>query len=114
MVNLSGKSILIFGGTSGIGFAVAEACLREQAAFVFVSSSTQQRVEQAVQKLQDAKLGPGKVVGRAADAKSEAAIKGVLEEVGEVDHIVWTSGDAIQCFFPETEIKEAKGKCDYY
>jgi NAD(P)-dependent dehydrogenase (short-subunit alcohol dehydrogenase family) len=48
---LAGTRILIIGGSSGIGFAVAEACV-ENGAIVTISSSNPSRIEAAVEKLQ--------------------------------------------------------------
>ncbi len=56
---LEGKKIVIIGGTSGIGFAVAKAALLDRAAEVVVVSSQKSNVDGAVQRLQ-------KVVGETA------------------------------------------------
>lgn len=93
-----------------MGYAVAEECLREKAELVIISSSSPHKVDQAVARLSEAKLGPGKAIGRPADGKDEAAIIALLNEVGEMDHIVWTSGDKITCLFPEVELKDAKSE----
>ncbi|GJJ14626.1 hypothetical protein Clacol_008892 [Clathrus columnatus] len=108
MVNLSGQTILIFGGSSGVGYSVAVGCLKDQAKLVIVASSNPQRVENAVKKLVDAKLGPGQVSGRTVNAKDEEALKALLEEVGQVDHVVWTSGDPLAFTFPDVTMEVAK------
>ncbi|KAK3081293.1 hypothetical protein LTS18_008264 [Coniosporium uncinatum] len=48
---LQNKHILIFGGTSGIGFGVAEACI-EQGAHLTLTSSSQSNLDAAVHRLQ--------------------------------------------------------------
>ncbi|KAJ9604959.1 hypothetical protein H2200_010348 [Cladophialophora chaetospira] len=47
---LQGKRVLVLGGTSGIGFCVAEACV-EYGATVIVSSSQQPRIDDTVSRL---------------------------------------------------------------
>lgn len=95
-----------------MGFAVAEECLREKAELVVISSSNPDKVNQAVARLTESNLGPGKAIGRPADAKDEAAIIALLNEVGEMDHIAWTSGDKVGAFFPNFELKDAKSFFD--
>ena len=60
-LQLKGKRALVTGSTAGIGYAIAEALLKEGAT-VIVNGRTQQRVDAAI-----AKLG-GSVEGVAADA----------------------------------------------
>ncbi|KZV98392.1 NAD(P)-binding protein [Exidia glandulosa HHB12029] len=89
---LAGKTVLIVGGTSGIGYGVAEA-LAAQSAIVIVASSTQSKVDGAVQRLQKIAGEGAKVSGATVDARDEQSIKALVEGVGEVDHLVWTCGD---------------------
>jgi NAD(P)-dependent dehydrogenase (short-subunit alcohol dehydrogenase family) len=90
--------ILIFGGTSGIGFGVAEASL-ELGAEVIVSSSNESRIKGAIARLQDAY--PSKtdnVVGYVCDLGSEQVEENLvqlLDRVGVVDHIVYTAADKL-------------------
>jgi NAD(P)-dependent dehydrogenase (short-subunit alcohol dehydrogenase family) len=96
---LYGTNVLIIGGTSGIGFGVAEASL-EQGAKVFISSSNEQRVQEAVGKLQGSY--PSRkmdIKGFACNLKSEQVednIVELLKSCGNVDHIVFTAGDALK------------------
>lgn len=96
---LKGKKVLVIGGSSGIGFSVAEA-LVENGATVIVSSSNPSRVEQTVAKLQKAyPSSASRVSGHACnlgdDEKLEANIVELLEKTGKCDHIVHTAGDAL-------------------
>lgn len=50
---LVGQHILVLGGTSGIGYCVAEAGL-ENGANIIISSSASAKVERAVERLRDA------------------------------------------------------------
>lgn len=110
MATLEGKSVLIFGGSSGIGFAVAEAALKSKASHVIISSSKQEKVSNAVHRLTSAKLGDGKVEGHAIDATSPEALEKFLQQIGEVDHIVWTSGDGLPLGFPNLKLENMKSE----
>jgi NAD(P)-dependent dehydrogenase (short-subunit alcohol dehydrogenase family) len=86
--------IVVVGGTSGIGYGVALASLQSQAAKVIVASSRSDNVTDAVKRLESVKANaPGKVEGYQLDAKDFAAIRAFFDKIGEVDHLVWTSGD---------------------
>jgi NAD(P)-dependent dehydrogenase (short-subunit alcohol dehydrogenase family) len=83
---LSGKTVVVIGGTSGIGFAVARAAL-DAGARVVVGSSQAAKVEAAV-----AGLGAG-ASGRAVDVGDQASVAGFFEAVGPFDHLAYTAGD---------------------
>lgn len=88
---LHNKHVIVIGGTSGLGFAVAEASLAS-GAHVTVSSSNPSRVESTVQKLQSAFTG-AKIAGHVCDlskATVEKDIEALFTKVGKVDHIVYT------------------------
>lgn len=88
-MTLSGKRVVILGGTSGIGLATAEAAAGEGAAVV-VASSRQEKVDRAVAAL------PGGAEGHALDLSNEAQIRGFFDRIGAFDHLVFTAGDALQ------------------
>ncbi|EIN09669.1 short-chain dehydrogenase/reductase SDR [Punctularia strigosozonata HHB-11173 SS5] len=101
---LRGKRIVVLGGTSGIGFAVARLVLYAGAS-VIVSSSNQGRVDAAVKRLLD--LGTGQPVeGRVCDIKSgENAVKAFFEALPEFDHLVYTAGDSgIPLGYPDVDL----------
>ena len=92
MTSLQNKTVLIVGGSSGIGFAVARAALQSLARTVIIASSNAERVAGAVARLQ-AHAPSGEVRGEVVDAKDAGALKEFAARVGAVDHVVWTSGD---------------------
>lgn len=108
MATLETKTILIFGGSSGIGYAVAEACLKSRASLVIIVSSNVDRVTAAVRRLEAAELGVGKVHGEVVDATDLAAVKEFVTRIGEIDHVVWTSGDKLTLGFPDVEVESLK------
>ncbi|EPE35027.1 NAD(P)-binding Rossmann-fold containing protein [Glarea lozoyensis ATCC 20868] len=90
------KHILIIGGSSGLGYAVAELSL-ESSAKVTISSSSPKRIETAVSKLKEA-FPDAEVNGHACDLSGEdveSHIVELFEKVGKVDHVVFTAGDAL-------------------
>jgi NAD(P)-dependent dehydrogenase (short-subunit alcohol dehydrogenase family) len=93
---LAGKHVLVIGGSSGLGYSVAEASLESQAQ-VTISSSSASRIEAAVSSLQAAYPG-AKVRGIPCDPSKpslEQDIVNLFEQVGRVDHIVYTAGDTL-------------------
>jgi NAD(P)-dependent dehydrogenase (short-subunit alcohol dehydrogenase family) len=84
--SLQGQRVVIIGGSSGIGFAVAGGAIREGAQVV-VGSSGAARVEDAVKR-----LGPA-ASGSAVDVREEASVSAFFERCGPFDHLVFTAGD---------------------
>jgi NAD(P)-dependent dehydrogenase (short-subunit alcohol dehydrogenase family) len=83
---LQGKRIVVLGGTSGIGFAVAQAAA-EAGAEPIVASSSKERVTTAV-----AQLGAS-ATGHVVDVLDQQGMQGFFAEVGPFDHLVYTAGD---------------------
>lgn len=86
MSKISGQRIVIIGGSSGLGYAVAKAAL-EEGASVFIGSSQPSRSEEAQRT-----LGAG-CAGAVVDVTDEDSIKAFFEKVGPFDHLVYTAGD---------------------
>ncbi len=85
-MSLGGQRVVVIGGTSGIGFAVAQGALADGASVV-IGSSNPQKVEAAV-----GRLGAG-ASGHAVDVKNESDVAGFFERTGGLDHLVFTAGD---------------------
>jgi NAD(P)-dependent dehydrogenase (short-subunit alcohol dehydrogenase family) len=85
-MTLKGKRIVIIGGSSGIGYAVAEGVLG-QGAKVTIASSDQAKVGTAV-----ARLGKG-ATGFAIDVRDPADVARTLGGIDQLDHLVYTAGD---------------------
>ncbi|KAJ5602262.1 hypothetical protein N7510_011796 [Penicillium lagena] len=112
---LYGRHILVLGGTSGIGFAVAEAAL-EHGAKVVISSSKQDKVNRALERLYDVPQpfamelstprdasGPP-VRGATCDVGDSATVEANLQALLDfatsnrtqlLDHVVFTAGDPV-------------------
>lgn len=107
---LAGKRILILGGTSGIGLAVAQAS-REFGAAVIVSSSNEDKIATAVEKLNNvtciiaaSRTGNADVQGYVCDLfdlkELEANMRALFESSTDrgqqkLDHIVYTAGNKV-------------------
>ncbi|MDR5856053.1 SDR family oxidoreductase [Caballeronia sp. LZ062] len=87
-ITLQDSKVVIAGGTSGIGFAVAEAAA-QAGAEVIIASSNQQRVEAALKRL------PQGVRGETLDVTDEAQVSAFFGRVGAFDHLVYTAGEAL-------------------
>jgi NAD(P)-dependent dehydrogenase (short-subunit alcohol dehydrogenase family) len=84
-MSLAGKRVVVIGGTSGIGFAVAQLA-RELGATLVVASSKAASVEAGLERL------PG-ATGDVVDLKDEASISGFLDRLDPFDHLAITAGD---------------------
>ncbi|MTE15083.1 SDR family oxidoreductase [Nocardia aurantiaca] len=87
-MSLDGQHVVILGGTSGIGYAVA-AATAAQGAKVTVVSSRRDRVDRAVAGL------PAGTSGVVADLNDIARIRSVFDELGTLDHLVYTAGEPL-------------------
>lgn len=115
MSKLGGARVLVLGGTSGIGFAVAEAAL-EHGASVAISGSRERKLQSALSRLRTAfpdHADHGRINGYTCDLGTpenlEENIAKLLSQVTKsttadgqqdksslLDHIVYTAGDAIK------------------
>ena len=84
-MSLEGKRVVVIGGGTGIGFAIAElAC--ELGATIVIGSSKKTNVSAAVERLQGA-------TGFTVDLRNEASVTGFFGQVGAFDHLAITAGD---------------------
>jgi NAD(P)-dependent dehydrogenase (short-subunit alcohol dehydrogenase family) len=101
-MTLSGKRILIVGGGSGIGKAVARAA-RDEGTDVLIASTSMAKLEAAAQDL-------GGVGIAVLDITDEASVARFFDTSGGFDHIVSTAGDwgkARRGPFVEMDLDEA-------
>lgn len=99
---LSEKRVVLLGGSSGIGFAVAQQVVARGARAI-IASSNAERVKQAVAKLD------GKAEGHTLDLSNERDIQNFFQKIGDFDHLAFTAGDALQLNVLEaTELAQAR------
>ena len=98
--SLSGKTIIVIGGSSGIGAAIAQAALA-RGAHVIVAGR---------------RLAPGSDSGlrsEPVDVTDSASLKQLFETVGRFDHLVYTSGPSVRAKpLIETDLDEAQDNFD--
>jgi len=85
-MGLDGKRIVIIGGTSGIGLAVAQGAIAEGAEVV-VGSSQAANVETSTRQLGN------RASGRAINVRDEDSVAAFFGDTGPFDHLVFTAGD---------------------
>ncbi|MTD54329.1 SDR family oxidoreductase [Amycolatopsis pithecellobii] len=87
MTALAGSRVVVVGGGSGFGLATARGAA-EAGAKVTVLSHTDASVAKAIGQL------PSDVDGRAVSSLDEAKLRAMFDEIGPVDHLVYTAADA--------------------
>jgi NAD(P)-dependent dehydrogenase (short-subunit alcohol dehydrogenase family) len=87
-ITLEQSRVVVVGGTSGIGFAVAEAAAHAGAE-VIVASSNPERVAVALKRL------PEGTRGESFDVTDETQMSAFFARVGAFDHLVYTAGESL-------------------
>lgn len=99
---LQNKRVVILGGSSGIGLAVAEQAA-SQGAQIVIASSSAERVQKAVESV------GGNAQGEALDVSDERAVEALFAKLGAFDHLVFTAGDNLHVQdLATTDLKQAR------
>jgi NAD(P)-dependent dehydrogenase (short-subunit alcohol dehydrogenase family) len=88
-MTLHKKRVVVLGGSSGIGLAVAQAAAREEATVV-IASSRKARVDEALATL------PTDTEGHVLDLADRDAMQALFARLGSFDHLVFTAGETLQ------------------
>jgi NAD(P)-dependent dehydrogenase (short-subunit alcohol dehydrogenase family) len=104
--NLSGKKIVIIGGTAGIGLATAIAAA-EQGAQVWAAGRSEANLEMA------RAASNGKFELRQADTHDAEALEAIFREVGKIDHLVSAAVGGERTLKPFLEQTEEQFKAAY-
>jgi NAD(P)-dependent dehydrogenase (short-subunit alcohol dehydrogenase family) len=105
-MSIESKRVVIVGGTSGIGLAIAHASAKGGAQVV-VASAHQSSVDRALGQL------PAGSVSRVLDATDDAAVETFFAEIGLLDHLVFTAGESlVLSALGDLEIKSAQAFFD--
>jgi NAD(P)-dependent dehydrogenase (short-subunit alcohol dehydrogenase family) len=100
---LQDKRVVVLGGSSGIGLAVAQLAALQRAKVV-IASSSEERVHQAVESI------GREAQGHAVDVSNEHAVKAFFATLGPFDHLVFTAGDSLHLHdLASTDLQEARG-----
>jgi NAD(P)-dependent dehydrogenase (short-subunit alcohol dehydrogenase family) len=103
---LHDKRVVILGGSSGIGLAVAAQAAAEGAKVV-IASSNAERVQKAIES-----LGVD-TQGHAVDLSNERAVETLFRSLGAFDHLVFTAGDSLHLKnLADTDLKQARRAFD--
>src|SRR6202165_3893226 len=89
-IDLSGKTALVTGSTSGIGHAIAKG-LAVAGANVVINGPTQAKVDTAVAAIASVAAG-SKVAGVAADVSTAAGCETLVETLPDVDILINNAG----------------------
>lgn len=88
-MSLRNAHVLVIGGTSGIGLEVARA-VAERGGAPIVVSRRESSVDRALAELPDGARGA------TVDLAHPGALERLAEEVGDVDHLVYTAGESLE------------------
>ncbi len=99
---LTGKRVILLGGSSGIGLATAKMAAAEGATGVIVSGN-RHRVDQALKEL------PAGSEGYAVDLGKEENIRDFFSSTGRFDHLVYSAGENLVLSpIAQTDIRQAQ------
>ena len=99
---LQNKRVVILGGSSGIGLAVAEQAASQGATLV-IASSNAERVQKVIESL------GGNTQGHTLDFSDEHAVETLFAKLGAFDHLVFTAGDSLYLHdLATTDLKQAR------
>ncbi|MBL4581522.1 MAG: SDR family oxidoreductase [Gammaproteobacteria bacterium] len=104
--NLTGKNVVIIGGTAGIGLAAAQAAVAAGAK-VWVAGRSEEHIEAAK------KIANGSFEVRQADTHDAASLEVIFKEVGTVDHLVSAAVGGERTLKPFLEQTEDQFKAAY-
>src|SRR5258708_32318270 len=86
--DLQQKRVVVVGGSSGIGLAVAQQAASQGAKVVIVSSNAE-RVQKAGECIS------GEAQGQAVNVSDEGGVATFFAKLGSFDHLVFTAGDSL-------------------
>ena len=104
--SIKGKSVVIIGGTAGIGLAAAQAAVAA-GAIVWVAGRSESHIEKAKFAAQ------GAFEVRQADTHDAESLKALFDEVGTIDHLVSAAVGGERTLKPFLEQTEEQFKAAY-
>ena len=109
MIEIKGKTVIITGGSKGIGYGVAE-CLIDEGMNVVITSRTESEVKEAAANLNS--RGKGKAIGIVSDvtdlASEKSAVAQAIATFGKLDVVLANAG--VGHFAPVDEMDPAQWK----
>jgi len=104
-MSIEAQSVVIIGGSSGIGLAIAKEAV-DAGADVTIAGRSQSKLEQARQAIS------GDVSTHAVDVSDEESVKGFCSKVGPVDHLVITGSSVKTGSLRELSLADARASMD--
>src|SRR5690348_3023502 len=99
-MSLSGKKVVVVGGSSGIGLSTAEMAKREGAEIIIASRNVE-KLDKAAEKLN--------AIAIPADVTSDDSIANLFEQCGPVDHVVVTAAQLRTGPFKTVSMDDVRG-----
>jgi NAD(P)-dependent dehydrogenase (short-subunit alcohol dehydrogenase family) len=87
-MTLTGKHVVVLGGTSGIGLATADLA-SQLGGEVTVASSNPETVKRALETL------PAATTGEVIDLTDSTQVAGLFDRIGRFDHLIFTAGESL-------------------
>ena len=108
-MSISNQKILIVGGGSGMGLALARRCV-EAGAEIVIAGRSEDRLQQAREELGN----PANLTLAVVDIAREDQVAGLFAHIGGLDHIVSTAADIEGAYrlLPELDLKAAQRAVD--
>ena len=97
VMSLQGSSVIIIGGSSGMGLATARLAMEEKAN-VIIASRSREKLQLAVKQLDN-------VRAIVADITSESDIQSLFQEIDQVNHVFITAGRPLWGGIVETKLE---------
>lgn len=104
-MRFKGQRIVIIGGSSGMGLAIARIAASEGATVV-IASRSQERLQKAKAQIQ------GTVEVLTVNVMDEASVKAFFDKVGEFDHLTTPGNEAAMGPFLELDTAKARAAFD--
>ncbi|MGD1940610.1 MAG: SDR family oxidoreductase [Leptolyngbyaceae cyanobacterium] len=99
-MTIEGKKVVVIGGSSGMGLAIAKAVAAEKAKVV-ISGRSPQKLENALAEIEE------NVLAYPVDITDMASLQEFFRREGEIDHLVITGGVVTWGGFKEVSVEEA-------
>jgi NAD(P)-dependent dehydrogenase (short-subunit alcohol dehydrogenase family) len=104
-MRIEGRSVVIIGGSSGMGLAIAKEAV-DAGADLTIAGRSQAKLEQARQAI------AGDVATRTVDVSDEQSMKRMFSEIGSFDHLVVTASSVRTGPFHELSLADARASMD--
>jgi NAD(P)-dependent dehydrogenase (short-subunit alcohol dehydrogenase family) len=104
ITKLKGARVLIFGATSGLGYAVSEATLEYGATIIITGSNEEKLTQTSSRLLSNRNIPPGLIISHTCDLSNQDAMEKNLTSLLEaatdggkkkLNHIIFTAGDTL-------------------